>query len=59
VAWGWRFLVLDPGDVLDAGTALAEGRGLEPVLVRLAMMAWAVVLAVAVMLRSTRRAAAL
>ena len=36
VAWGWRFLALDPGDVVAAGTALVEGRGLQPVLVRLA-----------------------
>ncbi len=59
VAWGWRFLALDPADVVAAGTALVEGRGLQPVLVRLAVMAWAVGLAVAVMVRSARRAASL
>ncbi len=59
VAWAWRFLALDPADVLDAGTALVEGRGLQPVILRLAAMAWAVGLAVAVVLRSSRRAAAL
>jgi hypothetical protein len=59
VAWGWRFLALDPGDVLDAGAALVDGRGLQPVLLRLAAMAWALGVAVAVTLRATRRAAAL
>jgi hypothetical protein len=57
VAWAWRFLALDPGDVLAAGSALARGEGVRIVLVRLLVMAWAVVLAVALALRTERRAA--
>jgi hypothetical protein len=57
-AWGWRFLVLDPGDVVDAVVALRDG-GLDLVLVRLVLMAWGVVVAVAVADRSRRSALAL
>jgi len=57
VAWAWRFLALDPGDVLDAGSALARGEGIRIALVRLVVMAWAVALAVAIALRTERRAA--
>jgi len=57
VAWAWRFLALDPGDVLDAGSALVRGDGVRVVLVRLLVMAWAVAVAIALALRTERRAA--
>ena len=56
VAWAWRFLALDPTDVLDAGRALAAGHGLHPVLVRLAAMGAGVAAAVALARHSARRA---
>jgi hypothetical protein len=57
VAWGWRFLALDPGDLVDAGSALARGEGVRVALVRLLVMAWAFGLAVGLALRTERRAA--
>src|SRR5262245_37666494 len=57
VAWGWRFLVLDPRDLVDAGSALVRGEGIRIALVRLILMAWAFGLAVGLALRSERRAA--
>jgi hypothetical protein len=57
VAWGWRFLALDPGDLVDAGSALARGEGVRVALVRLVVMAWAFGLAVGLALRTERRAA--
>lgn len=57
VAWGWRFLALDPGDLVDAGSALLRGEGIRIALVRLIFMAWAFGLAVGLALRTERRAA--
>ncbi|HET8618954.1 MAG TPA: hypothetical protein VFM27_08330 [Acidimicrobiales bacterium] len=56
VAWAWRFLALDPTDLLDAGRALAAGHGLHPVLVRLAAMGAGVAAAVVLARHSARRA---
>lgn len=56
VAWAWRFLALDPTDVLDAARALAAGQGLHPVLVRLAAMGAGVAAAVVLARHSARRA---
>jgi hypothetical protein len=56
VAWGWRFLALDPGDLVDAGSALLRGEGIRLALVRLMLMAWAFGLAVGLALRTERRA---
>ena len=56
VAWAWRFLALDPTDVLDAGRALAAGHGLQPVLVRLVTMGAGVAAAVVLARHSARRA---
>jgi hypothetical protein len=57
VAWGWRFLALEPGDLVDAGSALLHGEGIRIALVRLIFMAWAFGLAVGLALRTERRAA--
>ena len=57
VAWGWRFLAVDPGDLVDAGSALVRGEGLRLALVRLVVMAWAFGLAVGLAMRTERRAA--
>ncbi len=59
VAWGWRFVAVDPSDVANAVAAIARGRGVDAVLVRLMAMSWAVAAAVIVAHRSARRAAAL
>lgn len=58
VAWSWRFLAIDPDDLLDALAALRDP-ALPSLLLRLAAMAWALGLAIAVAHRSTRRATAL
>jgi hypothetical protein len=58
VTWSWRFLAVDPTDVLDALRALGSSE-LHAILVRLGLMAWGVGLAVVVAHRSARRAAAL
>jgi hypothetical protein len=57
VAWGWRFLAVDPGDLVDAGAALLRGEGIRIALVRLFLMAWAFGLAMGLALRTERRAA--
>jgi len=58
VAWSWRFLAIDPTDVLDALAALRSVE-LPSLLVRLIAMAWGVGVAMVVAHRSARRAAAL
>lgn len=59
VTWAWRFVALDPSEVADAAVALGRGERVDVVLLRLALMTWALVTAVVVARRSVRRAAAL
>ena len=58
VAWSWRFLAIDPTDVLDALAALRSVE-LPSLLVRLIAMAWGVGVAMVVAHRFGPLAAAL